>query len=162
MGLLGIELRTMFLNFTTIQWWTNLKSSFFWDMFGGLQEKERVLRGEERKMNLRGRWDIVSVKTDLTLFITRVLRTYYLFYYFIKTNSILFINNKLFKINLRKNGMLQYPLRSFPNFPYISKFKSYSIQLLCFFLNLGGVHHFQKLNYQTNIPISKPNQTLLD
>ena len=63
------------------------------------------------------------------------------------------------------------------NFPCVSKFKSYSIQLLCFFLNLfsflkkydvnpspnHGVHHFQKLNYQnTNIPISKPNQTLLD
>jgi len=45
----GIELRTWYSNFTTIQRWKGSRSSFFWDWFGGPQEKERVLRGEGKK-----------------------------------------------------------------------------------------------------------------
>ena len=46
-------------------------------------EKERILGGEERKTKLRERGGMVSVKTDLTLFIARILKTYYLLYLFI-------------------------------------------------------------------------------
>ena len=51
-------LRTWCLNFTKIQRWMNLRSSFFWDRFGGQREKERVLRGEKRRMKMRRRGDI--------------------------------------------------------------------------------------------------------
>jgi len=44
-------------------------------MFGGMREKEGILGGGERKMKLRERGCIISVKTDLT--------TYYLLYLFI-------------------------------------------------------------------------------
>ena len=64
--MLRIELRTWCLNFTMIQRWMNPKSSFFWDRFGGLQEKKRALGGEERKTKMRGRRGIVGLKTDLT------------------------------------------------------------------------------------------------
>ena len=48
-GILGIGLWTCCLNCTTIQRWINWRSSFFWDRFGGLREKERILRGEGEK-----------------------------------------------------------------------------------------------------------------
>ena len=55
-------------------------------MFECMREKERVLGEEERKMNLRGR---ESVETNhkcknwpnISLFIARILSTYYLLYF---------------------------------------------------------------------------------
>ena len=48
-----------------------------------MRENERVLRRREGKTKLRERGGIVSVKTDLTLFIARILTTYCLLYLFI-------------------------------------------------------------------------------
>jgi len=45
--------------------------------------KDRILGEEEKKTKLRERKSIVSVKTDLTLCIVRVLTTYHLLYLFI-------------------------------------------------------------------------------
>ena len=76
--MLEIGLRTWCSNFTMIQRWMSLRSSFFRDRFGGLREKERILREEERKMKMRGRGCIVSLKNDLILlFIPRAHTTYY-------------------------------------------------------------------------------------
>ena len=62
------EMQNQCSNFTKIQWLTSLRSSFYWDMFGCMREKERVLGDEEVKTKLRGRKSveiIVSLKTDL-------------------------------------------------------------------------------------------------
>ena len=44
-----IGLWTRYSNFTMIQRWMSPRSSFFWDRFDRLREKERVLRGEGEK-----------------------------------------------------------------------------------------------------------------
>ena len=49
-----------------IQRLMSLRSLCFWDRFGGMREKERILGGEEGKTKLREKGGIVSVKTDLT------------------------------------------------------------------------------------------------
>ena len=71
-------------------------------MFGGIREKERVLGGGERKTKLRRRGSveaIVSLKPNMSLFISRVLTTYYLFYLFIfiilsKRTLLYFLSNE--------------------------------------------------------------------
>jgi len=71
-------------------------------MFGGIREKERVLGGGEGKTKLRRRGGveaIVSLKPNMSLFISRVLTTYYLFYLFIfiilsKRTLLYFLSNE--------------------------------------------------------------------
>ena len=81
-------------NFTTTQRLMILRSSFYWDIFECMWEKERVLGGGEGKMKLRGRGSVEMYRQPL--FIARVLSTYYLLYfylfiyYFINKYSILF------------------------------------------------------------------------
>ena len=63
----GNAFQTWCSNFMMIQRWINPRSSFSWDRFGDVQEKERVLRGEG-KTKLRGKGgakSIVSLKIDL-------------------------------------------------------------------------------------------------
>jgi len=97
-GMLGNGLWTCCLNFTTIQRWMSPRSSFFWDRFDGLREKERVL-GEEERKNEIGRQRRLKSQSEnwpsMSLFITKgihdLLFTLFIyFYYFIKKNSILF------------------------------------------------------------------------
>jgi len=60
------------------------RSSFFLDKFGDMRKKKEFWEEKRRKQNkLRERGDIVSMNTDITLFIVRVLTTYYLLYLFI-------------------------------------------------------------------------------
>ena len=64
--MLGIGFQTWCLNFTTIQRWISPRSSFLWDKFGGLREKERVLRWEKRKTKMRWRrstWLNITIYT---------------------------------------------------------------------------------------------------
>jgi len=99
--MLGIGFQTWCSNFTTIQRWMSLKSSFNLDMFSGLREKERILGRRKEKTKLK-EWTVVKVTVwpNISLFIPRVLTTYYFiyFYYFIKTNFILFVIKCTYKI----------------------------------------------------------------
>jgi len=63
------------------------RSSFFLDKFGDIQEEERILGGEE-KTKLRGRGGVeamISLKnrSNMSLYIDRLLTTYHLLYLFI-------------------------------------------------------------------------------
>jgi len=64
----------------------SLRSSFFWDRFGSLREKEGVLK-EERKKNEIERQRRLSSQFEnwpcILLFIARGIETYYLLYLFI-------------------------------------------------------------------------------
>jgi len=67
--MLGNEFWTWFSNFKMIQRWISPRSFLFWDIFDGMQEKERVLGRGEEKTKLRGRGGvevIVGLKIDLT------------------------------------------------------------------------------------------------
>ena len=100
-GLIRTEWQTMCLNFMTIQRLISSRSSFLlrqWDKFGGLQEKEKVMREEERKNKLRG-WTIIkaTVWPNISLFIPRysqpIIYSIYLFLLFYK-NQLYFIHIK--------------------------------------------------------------------
>jgi len=79
----------------------SMRSSFFWDRFGCLREKDRVLGGEGEKAKMRGREGIVGVKTDLTrpyLYLGHLQLINYSIYLF-----LLFYKNKLYFIPYQMN-----------------------------------------------------------
>ena len=92
------EFQTWCSSFTMIQRLRSSRSSFYWDRFGCMREKERILGEKEGKTKLRRRRSIETYRQfenwpNVTLFIARVLPTYYLLYFFIillKKNFILF------------------------------------------------------------------------
>ena len=106
--MLGIGLWTWWSNFLTIQRWMSLRSWFFWDRFDGLQEKERVLKKEERKNEIEKQRKLRSQSENwpnMLLFIVRdihdllfTLNIY--FYYFIKKKKLYFIPYQMNKSNV--------------------------------------------------------------
>ena len=85
-GVCKIKFQTWCSNFTMIQQLTSSESSFYWDRFECMWEKERVLEKEEGKMDLRGRESVETCrkckKWPITsLFIARILLAYYLLYF---------------------------------------------------------------------------------
>ena len=82
----GNKFWTTCSNFTMIQRLTCLGSSFYWNRFKCIREKERVLGKEEGKTDLRGRKSIETYRQfgnwpSMSLFITTILSTYYLLYF---------------------------------------------------------------------------------
>jgi len=78
---------TMYTNCTTIQWLLYPGLLFYWARFEFMQEKERILGKEERKTDFRRKASIETCRKwkkwpIISLFIARVLLTFYLLYFF--------------------------------------------------------------------------------